>query len=105
MRAAVAVALLALATTVSATAKGDLTRLCDDSCQSVNGVCEDGGIVGAGAATHYVLNGPQCAWGTDCTDCGARCTFRSKGGETRESMRSKSRKRMAGDAQGGVVTQ
>ena len=49
------------------------TYLCDDTCVSatsatplphaLNGVCDDGGL----ASTYDV-----CAWGTDCTDCGAR---------------------------------
>jgi hypothetical protein len=41
-------------------------QYCDDSCDSVNGVCEDGGTGSNGAA---------CFWGQDCSDCGPRSTL------------------------------
>jgi hypothetical protein len=85
-----AVALLALTALASATVKGDITLLCDDSCGSVNGICEDGGVVDGGSAASYVVNGPHCAWGTDCTDCGTRRKSWTERG--REERRRKGRK-------------
>jgi hypothetical protein len=48
---------------------GGVSR-CDDSCGSVNGICEDGGSGASNAA---------CFWGQDCTDCGPRLGVCSNG--------------------------
>jgi len=44
--------------------------LCDDTCRfSSNTYCQDGGSAGDGGVDAL---GDACAYGTDCTDCGAR---------------------------------